>query len=167
MLHKVVGKVIREYKQETLDKLKNAPRSSKRLEMSLDEVEIEIDVNFFRETLLPAVHKIMSCNIKTDSSSLFNLVFALQLGLSSQDIEEKEMQYILNQFVSLKEFWKWRSPNHEFVNMQDSIDPSQMISLNSELRKLYPDTSRQVFDYIENNLGKKFTFAEGSMFFQK
>ena len=156
--------MIREKKQEVLDEINSRPqRSSSRLE--LEEVKIDIDVTFFRETILPQIHKIMSCNVKTDSTAFFNLIFALQLAHSNNDITEKEMQFVMNQFVSLKEFWKWRLPTHEFVNMQDTCDLTALIPLQSEMRKPYPDVSRKVFDYVETNLGKKFPYNEGSMFF--
>jgi hypothetical protein len=103
------------------------PKRGSRIE--LENIKIEIDVTFFREVILPQVHKIMSCNVKTDSTAFFNLVFALQLAHSSGNITEAEMQFVLNQFVTLKEFWKWRQPGHEFVNMQDICDLVQLIPL--------------------------------------
>jgi hypothetical protein len=109
----------------------------------------------------------MSCNVKTDSTAFFNLVFALQLAHSSGNITEAEMQFVLNQFVTLKEFWKWRQPGHKFVNMQDICDLVQLIPLQSEMRKPYPDVARKVFDFVEKNLDKKFPYSKGSMFFQQ
>lgn len=104
--------------------------------------------------------------MKTESTSFFNLIFALQLAHSQNEITESEMQFVMNQFVSLKEFWKWRQPNHEFVNMQDTCDMVALIPLQSEMRKPYPDVSRKVFDFVETKLGKKFRYNDASMFFQ-
>jgi len=38
----------------------------------------------------------MSCNVKADSTALFNLVFALQLAHSQGEIEEAEMHFVLS-----------------------------------------------------------------------
>ena len=105
--------------------------------------------------------------MKTDSSSFFNLVFSLQIAQSNGEIEEREMQYVLNQFVALKEFWSWRSSDSHFVSMTDKLEVNRLHQLKSELLQLYPDMSRAVFDHIANNLGNNFTYADASLYFQK
>lgn len=89
VLHKVIGQLIKEKKQEKIDEEDEKPKRGSRLE--LDEIKIEVDVHYFRETVLPQIHKIISCNVKTESTSFFNLVFALQLAHSQNEITESEM----------------------------------------------------------------------------
>lgn len=68
--------------------------------------------------------------------------------------------------MKLPNFWKWRQPNHEFVNLQDVCETKNLIQLKSDMAKPYPDMARKVYDYVSKELGDKFTYGKASMFFQ-
>lgn len=54
----------------------------------------------------------MMSNVKIESKSFFNLVLSLRIGLLYGSITIEEFQFILNQMILLKEFWKWRDSSH-------------------------------------------------------
>ena len=84
-------------------------------------IEIEIGEEFFREKLLPTTHKLMMSNVKLQSVSTFNMVLALRLALLYETITNKEYNYIIQQFVKLNEFYRWRDSDHKFIKLDDSI----------------------------------------------
>ena len=46
----------------------------------------------------------------------------MRIGLLYGSLTIEEYQYILNQLIKLKEFWKWRHPNHSFVDAGEVVD---------------------------------------------
>jgi len=82
------------------------------MEHKQSELELEIDQDFFSKEVLPVVHRVMMSNVKIESKSFLNLVFSLRLGLLYNSLTIEEHHFILNQLILLKEFWKWRDPNH-------------------------------------------------------
>jgi hypothetical protein len=50
-LHKIIGQLIKEKKQELIEEEDNKPKRGSRID--LDSIKIEIDVTFFREIILP------------------------------------------------------------------------------------------------------------------
>jgi hypothetical protein len=70
------------------------------------------------------------------------------------------------QFVKLKEFYRWRDDNHEFVKLEDVVDKQHLQELKLALGQVDPDNTRKVFDYIDKRLGKEFTYQKASIVMQ-
>ena len=45
----------------------------------------------------------------------------------------------MNQLILLKDFWKWRDPSHQFVNLANIVDKTHIKDMRSLFFKLYPD----------------------------
>jgi hypothetical protein len=113
----VLLKMVNKLKRAELKKLK--PESQMDLHdpnevksQPVVNVEIEIGKEFFRERLLPMVHKTVMSNVKLQSVSVFNMIVALRFALMYEAVTLKEYQYILQQFIKLKEFYRWRDDGH-------------------------------------------------------
>ena len=89
---------------------------------TMQDIEIEIGPKFFISELVPINHQTMMSNVKIESYTFFNLILSLKLALSYGSISLDEYHYIVNQLITLKEFWRWREPSHTFVNMHDPVD---------------------------------------------
>ncbi len=80
------------------------------------------------------------------SIPMFNLFLSLRLAQTYKAISAGEHHFILKQLVELKDFKKWRSPDHDFVKISEVVDKMRHVNLRRELLRLYPDVARQVFD---------------------
>ena len=109
---------------------------------TMRDVEIEIDSKFFTEELVPAIHQTMMSNVKIESYTFFNLILSLKLATQYGSISLDEYHYIVNQLITLKEFWKWRDPQHSFLDMKATVDKKHMQTLKALLLPLYPETTR-------------------------
>ena len=75
-----------------MEEKKLSPKSKRDKQNSND---VEIDESFFKQILIPQVYSVIVCNVKTNSASFFNFVFALQLANSNNTINEKEMEFCM------------------------------------------------------------------------
>ena len=96
----------------------------------------------------------MLSNIKIESKSLFNFILSMRIGLLYGSLTIEEYQYILNQLIKLKEFWKWRHPNHSFVDAGEIVDKNLIKDIRQTCFKFYPEaTLRRIFEHINTKLG--------------
>lgn len=82
-------------------------------------MEIEIDNKFFKKQLMPQIHKSIMSSLCEASIPMFNLFLSLRLAQIYRAITAGEHNFILKQLVELKEFKKWRLPEHEFVKISE------------------------------------------------
>ena len=68
--------------------------------------------------------------------------------------------------ITLKDFWKWRHSEHEFIKLDEVVDENHLNRVRTELTKIYPEMTRNVFDVIDKDLGKSFTYHELSICLQ-
>lgn len=135
--------------------------------MKAADIEIEIGPEFFRETLLPTTHKLMMSNVKIKSVSVFNMVLALRLALLFETVNYKEYNFILKQYVKLHEFHHWRDDNHHFVKLTEKADQARIQALRNNLHQINPELTAEVFEYLDNRLGKEFTYQAASHVLQE
>jgi hypothetical protein len=132
-----------------------------------DQVEVEIGETFFREKVLPSTHKLMMSNVKLESVSTFNMVLALRFALLFETITNKEYNYMLQQFVKLPDFYRWREGDHEFVDLNQTVTTSHLSDIKAALMLLDHELTRKVFSYVEKRLGKTFTYQQASPVFSE
>ena len=130
------------------------------------DIELEIDQYFFTEELLPMINKTMMSNVKVDSVSFFNLILSLRLAKTYGTITQDEMNYIINQLITLQDFWKWRASEHEFIKLEEPVSADRMKKMRKKLSELYPDMTRNVFDLIEKSLRENYTYHDLSLYLQ-
>ena len=145
VIDNVIQKLLYMLKLEAYKKIKrdNARESD---EEEINEMEIEIDNTFFKKRLMPQIHKSLMSSLYEGSIPMFNLFLSLRLAQTYKAISAGEHHFILKQLVELKDFKKWRSPDHDFVKISEVVDKMRHVNLRRELLRLYPDVARQVFD---------------------
>ena len=143
-------------------KIKKAGRASSLSAASVSDdqtqktsnIELEIDQEFFSTKVVPVIHQVMLSNIKIESKSFFNFILSMRIGLLYGSLTIEEYQYILNQLIKLKEFWKWRHPNHSFVDAGEIVDKNLIKDIRQTCFKFYPEaTLRRIFEHINTKLG--------------
>lgn len=107
--------------------------------MKQSTLELEIDQDFFSKDILPVIHQVMMSNVKIQSKNFFNLVLSLRIGLLYNSLTLEEFQFILNQLILQKEFWKWRDPSHKFIDLSTAVD-KQFKGIRKTLFEIYPDS---------------------------
>ena len=89
-------------------------------------------------------------NVKIESKSFFNLVLSLRFALLYGSVSLDEYQFILNQLIKLKEFWKWRDSSHQFVRGDDTFEKNNTKEIRAACFKFYPEALlRKVFAQID------------------
>ena len=132
---------------ESIDEMKSSSRRD-------TEVEVEINQDFFCKHLIPQIHLVMMSNVKIESKSFFNFVLSLRFALIYGSVSLDEYQFILNQLIKLKEFWKWRDAQHPFVKASDFVEKNLIKDIRTLCFKFYPEALiRKVFEHINTNLG--------------
>ena len=69
--------------------------------------------------------------------------------------------------IKLKEFWKWRDPDHKFVDVFAQVDKMLMKDVRTLVFKFYPENLlRKIYEHINTTLGSNFTNQQLSMVLQ-
>ena len=132
----------------------NVESASEHRSESRTDIDIEINEDFFVKELIPQIHLTMMSNVKIESKSFFNFVLSLRLALLYGSVTLDEYQFILNQLIKLKEFWKWRDPSHQFVQGDAFVEKNLIKDIRTSCFKFYPEAlMRKVFEEISTTLG--------------
>lgn len=110
ILKQILQATIRELAQDAMrskkratDQAKAAAEDSLRSEANAKKPgasrpQVDIDLKFFQMRLIPKLHKMLMTSVRQESSApLFNLIFALRIGIQQERISLKENQF----------FFKW------------------------------------------------------------
>jgi len=164
IIDKVLTKMLQSMKLEAYKRMKpNSANTEDSDDMDINDMEIEIDNSFFKKRLMPQIHKSVMSSLSESSISIYNLFLSLRLAQTYKAISASEHHFILKQLVELKDFKQWRSPEHEFIKINEVVDKMRHVNLRRELLRLYPDVARQVFDQVEKSLGASFQYIDASI----
>jgi hypothetical protein len=158
---------IRELAQEAMGSKKRATDQAKGAEDSLrsdsnakkpgaSRPQVDIDLKFFQMKLIPKLHKMLMTSVRQESSApLFNLIFALRIGIHQERISLKENQFFFKWMLQLNDFHEWRKTEVDFVDMDSEIEKRRFVDLKRELSALYKEDGKDFMERVEHDLDVK------------
>jgi len=129
--------------------------------------QVDVDLKFFQCQLIPRLHKTLVTSVRQDSSApLFNLIFAMRVGLLQEQVTQKEGAYFFGQLLLLKDFQAWRRTEIDFVDMDERIPRARLLDIKRGVARLYPDVGKQFVERLETDLGdaeSRFKYSDASL----
>lgn len=89
----------------------------------------------------------MSAGYKQSNIPLFNLLFALEIGIERGTVIKEEFEFFMTSFIKLPNYKKWRKADTSFVRITDKIDNNSFIRLKRNQLRLYPKR-RSLFEEV-------------------
>jgi len=163
ILQQILKQVIRALAQDAVD---GKPKKS--TSRGGGKPQVDIDLRFFQQNLIPKLHKTLVTSVRQDSSApLFNLIFGMRVALLQDRVTKQEMSFFFQQLLLLKDFQDWRKTELDFVEMDAAIPKKRLAELTKALDKLYPAFGKKFTEKLEADLGQAFLYKDASLYIFK
>jgi hypothetical protein len=162
ILKQILQAAIREMVE---DALKPGKKGAGENQPAARRPQVDIDLKFFQLKLIPRLHRTLMTSVRQESSApLFNLIFALRVGMQQERISLKEYQFFFKWLLKLNDFQDWRKTEVDFVDMGSEIERQRLNGLRRDLSNLYKEDGKAFLERVESELGASYVYKDASMF---
>lgn len=155
IIDSVIAKIVRDITSNKKKKLDKDNDESEEQDDAKDailahtELDFVVDNEFFYNYVVPNVYAVICSGYKQENISLFNLIFALEIGKQRKTVTNDEFDFFFKNFLKFPNHKDWRKSNTNFIRFTDKMDKSQFIRLKRNQIKLYPKRRRLYEDFSD------------------
>ena len=121
-------------------------------------LKIDINEDFFSNNLLPSLWKVIISSIQIKHVPLLSLLFAFNIGLKKNTLNQEQYHIFSNLFISQGDFINWKNLKHSKSQEENLFNAQNVSTMESKIAE-FNQSNNPMFDEFFKIIRNKLEFA--------